>query len=115
MKKVQVSIEVELDDNFKPCDIYGCPFTYWGNDGYGETEKICVLDWKCPFEDRQSESKNQFTSFENLVMICDSNLHGKQYHFKQDDGSWYSRKVHKSITEEEVVKEISDELYDLDF
>lgn len=49
-----------------------------------------------------------------LISGIDNLMHDKDYRFKNDNGTWYSRQSCKDLTSEEVYQEIIDEINQLD-
>ena len=49
-----------------------------------------------------------------LISGIDNLMHDKDYRFKNDNGTWYSRQSCKDLTNEEVYQEIIDEINQLD-
>lgn len=48
-----------------------------------------------------------------LISKIDLIMHDKQYRFKNEDGTWYSREACKNISSEEVYHELTEELEQL--
>lgn len=63
---------------------------------------------------RIKELKESEVLIKALITGIDLIMHDKDYRFKNDDGTWYSRKSCKNITNEEVYEEIIDEIQQLD-
>lgn len=50
---------------------------------------------------------------ERLLLRIDLLCHDKQYRFRNDDGTWYSREACRDLTNEELIKELDYEFNNL--